>query len=62
MGIKPELIARKYYRLAGGRVPVNLERLCRRLRFEIVEGDASPDFTAISSVPHRGFPLKCAII
>ncbi len=56
------MIAEKYYRLAGGRVPVNLERLCRRLRFEIVEWNASPDFTAILSVTHRGFPLKCVIL
>ena len=53
MGVKPELIAKKYYYLAGGRVPVNLERLCRRLGFEVVEWNASRDFTAVLSVPHR---------
>ena len=52
------MIAEKYYRLAGGRVPVNLERLCRRLRIRIVEWDASPDFTAILSVPYPGFLLN----
>ncbi len=52
MGFKSELIARKYYRLAGGRVPVNLERMRRRLGFESVEWNASPGFTALLSVPH----------
>ena len=55
---RAELIAKKYYRLAGGTVPVNLERLCRRLRIRIVEWDASPDFTAILSVPYPGFLLN----
>jgi Zn-dependent peptidase ImmA (M78 family) len=50
---RAELIAKEYFRLAGGRVPVNLERLCRRLTFSIVEWDASPEFTAVLSVPHR---------
>ncbi len=53
MGVKPELIAKKYYRLAGGRVPVNLERLCRRLGFAIVEWPGPPDFTSLLSVPHH---------
>ena len=53
MGVKPELIAQKYYRLAGGTVPVNLERLCRRLGFEIVEWPGPPDFTSLLSVPHH---------
>jgi Zn-dependent peptidase ImmA (M78 family) len=53
VGVKPELIAKKYYRLAGGTVPVNLERLCRRFGFEIVEWPGPPDFTSLLSVPHR---------
>lgn len=53
MGVKPELIAKKYFRLAGGTVPVNLERLCRWLGFEVVEWNGPLDFTAILSVPQR---------
>jgi len=53
VGVKPELITKNYYRLAGGRVPVNLERLCRRLGFAIVEWPGPPDFTSLLSVPHR---------
>lgn len=53
MGVKPELIAKKYYRLASGHVPVNLERVCRRLGFAIVEWPGPPDFTSLLSVPHH---------
>lgn len=53
MAFKLELIAEKYFRLTGGRVPVNLERLCRRLGLGVVEWNVSPDFTAVLSVPHR---------
>lgn len=53
MGVKLGLIANKYYRLAGGRVPVNLERLCRRLGFAIVEWPGPLYFTSLLSVPHR---------
>jgi Zn-dependent peptidase ImmA (M78 family) len=53
VGVKLELIAMKYYRLAGGCVPVNLERLCCGLGLAIVEWFGPPDFTSLLSVPHR---------
>jgi Zn-dependent peptidase ImmA (M78 family) len=53
VGVKPEVLATQYFRLAGGTVPVNLERLCRRLRLNIVEWPGQPDFTSLLSVLHR---------
>jgi hypothetical protein len=53
VGAKPEVLATQYFRLAGGTVPVNLERLCRRLSLNIVEWPGQPDFTSLLSVLHR---------
>jgi len=56
--IKPEIIALKYHRLAGGGIPVNLGSLCRRLKVLLLEWDGPPDFTAAYSEADRAIVVN----